>query len=73
MEKSQIANILEEIGYLLELKGENPFKTRAYENGARVVKGLSQDLADLVASGEISKIKGITLFPYTTSSDLIPA
>ena len=59
MEKSQIANILEEIGYLLELKGENPFKTRAYENGARVVKGLSQDLADLVASGEISKIKGI--------------
>lgn len=40
MEKSQIANILEEIGYLLELKGENPFKTRAYENGARVVKGL---------------------------------
>ena len=59
MEKSQIAEILEEIGYLLELKGENPFKTRAYENGARIVKGLTKDVAELVASGEIRKIKGI--------------
>ena len=35
MDKDQIAEILVEIGMLLELKGENPFKTRAYANAAR--------------------------------------
>ncbi len=59
MKKETVAQILDEIGVLLELKGENPFKTRAYHNAARVIKGLSEDLTDLVASGEIRKIKGI--------------
>ena len=35
MTKSQIAQVLEEIGTLPELKGENPFKIRAYANAAR--------------------------------------
>ena len=35
MDKKQIIKILEEIGILLELKGENPFKARAYYNAAR--------------------------------------
>src|SRR5258708_4426333 len=34
MDKDQVAAILSEIGILLELKGENPFKTRAYANAA---------------------------------------
>lgn len=59
MDKKEVANILEEIGTLLEIKGESPFKSRAYQNGARIVKGLSDDLANLVESGEIRKIKGI--------------
>lgn len=59
MDKAQIAEILEEIGFLLELKGENPFKTRAYENGARIIKGLTKDINQVVSSGEIRNIKGI--------------
>ncbi len=59
MKKEDVAAILEEIGVLLELKGENPFKTRAYHNAARLVKSLSADLVDLVQSGEIRNIKGI--------------
>ncbi len=59
MDKKQVAVILEEIGTLLELKGENPFKSRAYTNAARVIEGLGTDLGELVSSGEISKIKGI--------------
>ncbi|MFQ5631771.1 MAG: helix-hairpin-helix domain-containing protein, partial [bacterium] len=59
MDKAQIAEILEEIGFLLELKGENPFKTRAYENGARIVKGLTKDIRLIVETGEIREIKGI--------------
>ncbi|MFO8027752.1 MAG: hypothetical protein R6U56_08820, partial [Opitutales bacterium] len=35
MDKADIVEILEEIAVLLELKGENPFKIRAYQTGAR--------------------------------------
>ena len=37
MDKEQVAAVLTEIGTLLELKGENPFKTRAYANAARIL------------------------------------
>jgi DNA polymerase (family 10) len=59
MNKKEVAHILEEIGTILDLKGENPFKVRAYYNGARIVESLDQDLASLVESGEIAEIKGI--------------
>ena len=48
MDKEQVAAILNEIGILLELKGENPFKTRAYTNAARTLVGLSLPFNTLV-------------------------
>jgi DNA polymerase (family X) len=59
LNKKEVASILEDIGILLELKGGNPFKTRAYSNAARTISGLTSDLTDLVESGEIGNIKGI--------------
>ena len=59
MNKKEVAHILEEIGTILDLKGENPFKVRAYYNGARIVETLDKDLADLVKTREIAEIKGI--------------
>jgi len=59
MDKKIVAEILEEIGTLLELKGENPFKSRAYFNAARAIESLEQDLDMLVKSGELGKVKGI--------------
>ncbi len=59
MDKREIIAALEEIGELLEIQGENPFKVRAYQNASRILEGLPQDPADLVASGEIQNIKGI--------------
>jgi len=59
MEKDDIIQILEEIAVLLELKGENPFKARAYQNAARTIRGLSTDIESLVETGEIRKVKGI--------------
>jgi len=59
MNKKQIAEILEEMGTLFELKGENPFKCRAFHNASRVVEALTEDLASLVESGNIRKVKGI--------------
>jgi DNA polymerase (family 10) len=59
MDKDQVAEILVEIGTLLELKGENPFKTRAYANAARTLEGLGEPLAKLVAEKRLGEIKGI--------------
>jgi DNA polymerase (family 10) len=59
MDKEQVAEILVEIGTLLELKGENPFKTRAYANAARMIEGLSEPLAKIVAENRLGEIKGV--------------
>jgi DNA polymerase (family 10) len=59
MDKDKVAEILVEIGTLLELKGENPFKTRAYVNAARTLEGLGEPLAKLVAEKRLGEIKGI--------------
>jgi len=44
---------------MLELAGENPFKVRAYENGARAILGFSGDLGRAVETGELRSVKGI--------------
>ncbi len=59
MDKGKVADILIEIGVLLELKGENPFKTRAYANAALTLEGLNEPLATLVAEKRLGEIKGI--------------
>jgi DNA polymerase (family 10) len=59
MDKDKVAEILVEIGTLLELKGENPFKTRAYANAARTLEGLNEPLAQIVAEKRLGQIKGI--------------
>src|SRR5437660_9748339 len=45
--KEQIAEALEEIATLLELKEENPFKIRAYQNAARSIEAFGASFADL--------------------------
>ena len=59
MDKERVAEILVEIGILLELKGENPFKTRAYLNGARIIEGLNEPLKKLVEEERLGELKGI--------------
>jgi DNA polymerase (family 10) len=59
MDKRAVAEVLEDIGTLLELKGENVFKTRAYHNGARILQALDEDLATVVAEERLTDIKGI--------------
>src|SRR2546422_10335282 len=59
MDKDRAAEILSEIGTLLELKGENPFKTRAYENAARTLESLTEPLDKLIAENRLDQIKGI--------------
>ena len=57
---NDIAAIFEEIADFLEIEGENPFRIRAYRNGARTVTGLGEELKDMVAGGEdLTKLPGI--------------
>src|SRR5262249_24823795 len=59
MDKDQVAGVLVNIATLLELKGENPFKSRAYVNAARTIEGLSDPLEKLIAENRLGEIKGI--------------
>jgi DNA polymerase (family 10) len=59
MGRKDLAQALEEIGELLELKGENPFKVKAYSQAARAVLRLEEDPAELAARGELIGVKGI--------------
>ena len=59
MDKESVAGILVDIGTLLELKGENPFKTRAYVNAARTLESLAEPLDTIVAEQRLGEIKGI--------------
>ncbi len=60
MTKNEIADVLEEIGTLLELKGENPFKVRAYHAGARALEAVEEDeLSRLIKEEQLESVKGI--------------
>lgn len=54
-----MAEVLDEIAQLLELKGENPFKTRAYRNGAELIRSYSGDIVRMARAGELDQIKGV--------------
>ena len=57
--RNQVANVLHQVAVLLELQGANVFRVRSYQNASRMLGSLSEDLGELVASGEIYDMKGI--------------
>ncbi|MBT5707482.1 DNA polymerase/3'-5' exonuclease PolX [Verrucomicrobia bacterium] len=58
MDKEAVIEALEEIAVLLELKGENPFKTRAYVNAGRTLERWDGDLKQWVDEERLGEIKG---------------
>lgn len=59
MNKAEIVDILEDIAILLELKGENPFKIRAYSAGARALETMEEDLGEVIAEDRLGSMRGI--------------
>src|SRR3954462_3431580 len=59
MDKVMSAELLEKMAKLLELKGENPFKIRAYTNAARSLETFGGSIADLGNEEVLEKIPGI--------------
>lgn len=58
-DKQQILAILDEITYLLELKGENVFKISAFKKAYSIISGIQEDLYKLYESGQLAQMKGI--------------
>jgi len=56
----EIAHAFDEIADLLEIEEANPFRVRAYRNAARSLRGLGQEITELVANGEdLTRLPGI--------------
>jgi DNA polymerase (family 10) len=57
--REHLVEVLEEIALLLEIQGENPFKVRAYRQGAEIVSGYDGDIVALAREEKLDGIKGI--------------
>jgi DNA polymerase (family 10) len=59
LNNKEVSAILREVSVLLELKGENPFKVRAYSNAARSINLLEEEIVLLAKEKRLKKIQGI--------------
>lgn len=58
-DKAAVAKLLRNVSLLLQLKGENAFKVRAYDTAADRITGMTQDLGTLVKEGRLQELPGI--------------
>jgi DNA polymerase (family 10) len=57
---AEIAEIFETLADLLAVRGDNPFRIRAYRNAARTIRGNSRSMAELLAEGrDLSELRNI--------------
>ncbi|HOX55019.1 MAG TPA: DNA polymerase/3'-5' exonuclease PolX, partial [Candidatus Omnitrophota bacterium] len=59
MNNIEIAEIFREIAQILEIKGENVFRIRAYERAAQNIESLTEDISDFIKNDSLSDIPGI--------------
>jgi DNA polymerase (family X) len=59
METARIAKVLDEMGTMLEINGENPFRCRAYHTAAQSLMNLPDDLTEMIADGRLKEVPGI--------------
>lgn len=59
MKNAEIAVLFSEIADFLEIKGENPFRVRAYRRAAQTMEGLAEDVAAVADRGGLLEIPGI--------------
>ena len=59
MRNREIADLFREIASILEIRGENPFRIRAYQRAAQNIEDLAEDIAGVSERGELEEIPGI--------------
>jgi DNA polymerase (family 10) len=69
MNRQRVAEVLNEIALYLALKGESPFKIRAYENGARIIQTLDEELETLIQENRLGTVEGIGAEDNRAGSD----
>ena len=55
----EVAAVLEDIGWLLALKRDNPFRVRAYYEAGRRIAAMREDIDDLRRQGRLEDIPGV--------------
>jgi len=70
LDRFSVARALREIASLMQVEGENPFKVRAYERGARALEGMPEDLGTLVREGRLTSVPGIGSALASTIAEL---
>ncbi len=59
MKNKEVAEVLRRIAALLEIKGDNPFRVRAYQRAAQNIEALTVDVEELAQAGKLERIPGI--------------
>ena len=57
--REKIVTILNQIALILEIKGENAFKIRAYKNGSEIIENYGEDIVQIAHDGKLNELKGI--------------
>ncbi len=72
MDSRSAAHVLTEVAALLELRSENRYKSRAFRNAAKTVLALNaDDLAPMLKSGELAKLRGLGKSTVGVIADLV--
>ncbi len=59
MKNKEVAEIFRRVAALLEIKGDNPYRIRAYQRAAQNIEALTVDVEELAAKGKLERIPGI--------------
>jgi DNA polymerase (family 10) len=71
MDKKAVADVLEQIAAFLELRGENPFRIRAFRTAARAIGGYGGDLRQGLEDGTLAAAKGVGPATLQIATELI--
>jgi DNA polymerase (family X) len=71
MDKKAVAQVLEQIASFLELKGENPFRIRAFRTAARAVGSFPNELREGLEDGSLAAAKGVGPATLQIVSELV--
>lgn len=72
MKNSEVARVFQDIADLLELKGENVFKIRAYQKAARAIEHYPRELTTMIEEGEdLKSVPGVGEAIATKTTELI--
>lgn len=71
MDKKAVADVLEQIAAFLELRGENPFRIRAFRTAARAIANFSGDLRQGLEDGALAAAKGVGPATLQIAAELV--